>query len=129
MLDLDYYQEESMRAIRFMTAAVVVIVSLTQFGCGKHDGNEFVGTWKRVSQNGWFEVNIARNGDGDDFYVSHKVPNLGADGEADKWKIVREPAVAQDGKMVVSGGVPYVITIDKATGRLVVPGAEFERSK
>ncbi|WP_232072509.1 hypothetical protein [Paraburkholderia pallida] len=118
-----------MRAIRFVTAVVMVIVAVTQFGCGKHDGNEFVGTWKRVSPNGWLEVDIARNGDGDDFYVSHKIPNLAADSEADRWQNVREPAVVQDGKMVVSGGVPYVITIDKATGHLVAPGAEFERAK
>ncbi len=118
-----------MRAFRFVTAAAMVVVALTQFGCGKNDSDQYVGTWKRVSQNGWFEVEISRNGSGDDYFVSHKVPNLSAEGAADKWKTVREPAAMQDGKMVVSGAVPYVVVIDKASGHLVVPGAEFERAK
>ncbi|CAB3772070.1 hypothetical protein [Paraburkholderia humisilvae] len=118
-----------MRTIWLVTAVTMVAVALTQYGCVKNDGDQYVGTWKRVSENGWFEVEINRNGSVDNFYVSHKVPNLGAESAADKWLTVREPAAILDGKMVVSGAVPYVVTVDKASGHLVVPGAEFVRTK
>ncbi|WP_253556633.1 hypothetical protein [Robbsia andropogonis] len=118
-----------MRLIGLIASAALVFLTVTLSGCGHHNGNEFVGTWKNVGKSGWDQISIERNGDGDDFYLSHKAPNFAAESAADSWQMVKEPAVAQDGKLLVSGDIPYFITIDKSTGHLVMPGYEFERVK
>ncbi|WP_429500457.1 hypothetical protein ACQUFY_24605 (plasmid) [Robbsia andropogonis] len=118
-----------MRFIGLIATAFFFVLTLTLCGCNHQKGDEFVGKWKDLSKNGWDVITIERNGDGDDFYLSHKAPNFAAESAADSWQMVKEPAVAQDGKLLVSGDIPYVITIDKSNGHLVMPGSEFERVK
>ncbi|KVL70355.1 hypothetical protein [Burkholderia ubonensis] len=116
-----------MRALRFVTAATMVVVALTQFGCGKKDGEEFVGNWEKVNGRGSPEMTISRNGDGNDFYVARKVPNLSAESAKDALKTERATAVYADGKLMLMVGVPVALTIDKSSGNLVVPGAEYQK--
>ncbi|MEX3968138.1 hypothetical protein AB4Y42_39135 [Paraburkholderia sp. EG286B] len=118
-----------MRAIRFVTAAAVIIVALTQFGCGKKAGEEFVGKWEKVSGNGSQELVIDRNGDGNDFYMADKVPNLAAESKADAMKTERIPATYADGKLMLMVGVPFALTIDKSSGHLVMEDAEYQKAK
>jgi hypothetical protein len=81
-----------MRAIRVVTVAAMVVVALTQFGCGRKAGEEFVGKWAKVSGNGSQDLVISRNGDGNDFYMADQVPNLAAESKADAIKTERIPA-------------------------------------
>ncbi|MBJ9920563.1 MULTISPECIES: hypothetical protein [Burkholderia] len=116
-----------MRALRFVTAATMVIVALTQSGCGKKDGEEFIGNWEKLSGRGSPEMVISRNGDGNDFYVASKVPNLAAESAKDAFRLQRSSALYADGKLMMMAGVPVALTIDKSSGHLVAPGAEYQK--
>ncbi|MFD1559553.1 hypothetical protein ACFSHT_28595 [Paraburkholderia silviterrae] len=127
--DFDYYQEESMRLIRFVTAAITVVVALTQFGCGKSDGDQYLGKWTRVNGQDYSEIVISKNGSGNDFYVSHHEDQYNDDGSKVGTITRQQPATVVDGKMIVSAAIQYAMTIDKSTGHLVTPGSEFVRAK
>jgi hypothetical protein len=127
--NFDYYKEKLMRANRIVAASLAVAVALTQFGCGKKAGEEFVGNWKKLNGNGSADMTITRNGDGNDFYVASHVPNLSAESEKDALKTERVPGTYVDGKLMLMVGVPFALTIDKASGHLVMDGAEYEKSK
>ncbi len=118
-----------MRAIRVVTVAAMVVVVLTQFGCGRKAGEEFVGKWAKVSGNGSQDLVISRNGDGNDFYMADQVPNLAAESKADAMKTERIPATYADGKLMLMVGVPFALTIDKSSGHLVMEDAEYEKAK
>ncbi len=118
-----------MRAIRFVSIVIAIAVALTQFGCGKKAGEEFVGRWTKLSGNGSPEMTITRNGDGNDFYVATKVPNLGADSEKDAMRTERVSGTYADGKLMLMVGMPFALTIDKSSGHLVMDGAEYARAK
>mgnify|MGYP006951296857 CR=1 FL=1 len=116
-----------MRAIRFLILVLAVSVALTQFGCGRKSGEEFVGTWTKLSGNGSPEMTITRNGN--DFYVASKVPNLNAESEKDALKTERVSGTYVDGKLVLMVGAPFALTIDKSSGHLVMDGAEYAKAK
>lgn len=118
-----------MRVIRLVAAAMAVAVALTQFGCGNKGGEEFVGSWKKVNGNGSPEMTISRNGNGNDFYVASKVPNLGAESENDALKTERVAGTYADGKLILMVGAPFALTIDKSSGHLVMDGAEYAKAK
>lgn len=118
-----------MRAIRFMAGSAMVLVALTQFGCDKGDGDQYLGKWTRISGQDYNEIVISRNGGGNDFYVSHQEDKYNDDGKNVGTITSRQPATVVDGKMIVSAAIQYAMTIDKSNGHLVTPGSEFERSK
>lgn len=118
-----------MRAIQCVAVAATVVVALMQFGCNKSDGDQYLGKWSRVSGQDYNEIVISRNGDGNDFYVSHQEDKFNDDGNKVGTTIQRQPATVVDGKMIVSASIQYAMTIDKSNGHLVTPGSEFERSK
>lgn len=118
-----------MRAIRFVAVTVVAAVALTQFGCSKGDGDQYVGKWNRVSGRDYDEIVISRNGGGNDFYVSHQEDKYNDEGGKVGTVTRRQPAAVVDGKMIVSASIQYAMTIDKSNGHLVTPGSEFERAK
>lgn len=118
-----------MRAIRFMALAAMIFMTLAQFGCSKGDGDQYIGKWSRVSGQDHNEIVISRNGDGNDFYVSHQEDKFNDDGDKVGMMTQRQPATVVDGKMIVSGAIQYAMTIDKSNGHLVTPGSEFEREK
>ena len=118
-----------MRAIRCAAVAAAVVVALTQFGCNKSDGDQYIGKWTRVSGQDYNEIVISRNGDGNDFYVSHQEDKFNDDGNKVGTRAERQPATVVDGKMIVSGGIQYAMTIDRSNGHLVTPGSEFQRAK
>jgi hypothetical protein len=118
-----------MKAFPFLAVATMVLVALTQFGCGKKDGEEFVGNWEKLNGRGSPEMMISRNGDGNDFYVASKAVNLSAESEKDAVTTDRVSAVYAEGKMMLLVGVPFALTIDKSSGHLVIEGAEYQRAK
>ncbi|TAM00364.1 MAG: hypothetical protein EPN70_22660 [Paraburkholderia sp.] len=118
-----------MRAIRFVMLILAVAVALTQFGCGRKSGEEFVGRWTKLSGNGSPEMTITRNGSGNDFYVASKVPNLNAESEKDALKTERVSGTYVDGKLMLMVGAPFALTIDKSSGHLVMDGAEYAKAK
>ena len=118
-----------MRAIRFVSVVMAIAVVLAQFGCGKKAGEEFVGSWTKLSGNGSPEMTITRNGGANDFFVASKVPNLGAESEKDSMETERVSGTYVDGKLLVMVGAPFALTIDKASGHLVMDGAEYAKAK
>lgn len=118
-----------MRAARFVTLLTAIAVVLTQFGCGRKAGEEFVGSWNKLNGNGSPEMTITRNGDSNDFYVASKVPNLGAQSEKDAMNTERVSGTYVDGKLVLMVGAPFALTIDKSSGHLVLDGAEYTKAK
>ncbi|WP_241021570.1 hypothetical protein [Burkholderia sp. Ac-20353] len=118
-----------MRAIRFVTAVTMVVVALTQFGCGKSDGDQYIGKWTRVNGQDYNEIVISRNGGGNDFYISHQENKFNDEGNKVGTITRQQPATVVDGKMIVSAAIQYAMTIDKSNGHLVTPGSEFERAK
>ncbi|WP_245643939.1 hypothetical protein [Paraburkholderia oxyphila] len=118
-----------MRAIRFVTAAIMVVVALTQFGCGKSDGDQYLGKWTRVNGQDYNEIVISKNGSGNDFYVSHREDQYNDDGNKVGTITRQQPATVVDGKMIVSAAIQYAMTIDKSNGHLVTPGSEYARAK
>ena len=118
-----------MRANRLVAASLAIAVTLSQFGCGKKGGEEFVGNWKKLNGNGSADMTITRNGDGNDFYVASQVPNLSAENEKDALKTERVSGTYVDGKLMLLVGMPFALTIDKASGHLVMDGAEYAKAK
>jgi len=119
-----------MREFRSAKAAVVVVVALAQFGCGKgNDGDQYIGKWARVSGQDYKDIVISRNGSGNDFFVSHREDQYNDDGNKVGAVMRQQPATIVDGKMIVSSSIQYAMTIDKSNGHLVTPGSEFEREK
>lgn len=116
-----------MRANRFVAAAMAMAVALTQFGCGKKGGEEFVGSWQKLDGRGSPEMTISRNGSGNDFYVATKVPNLAAERKEDAFKTERLSGTYADGKLMLMVGMPFALTIDKSSGHLVMDGTEYEK--
>ncbi|MEX3555432.1 MAG: hypothetical protein VB131_01965 [Burkholderia gladioli] len=118
-----------MRALRFVTAVTMVVVALTQFGCGKSDGDQYIGKWMRVSGQDYNEIVVSRNGSGNDFFVSHQENKYDDQGNKVGTVTRQQPATVVDGKMIVSTQIQYAMTIDKSNGHLITPGSEFERAK
>lgn len=118
-----------MRARRFFAVATIAVVTLMQAACNKSDGDQYVGKWTRVSGQDYNEIVISRNGDGNDFYVSHLEDKFNDDGNKVGTTTQRQPATVVDGKMIVSAAIQYAMTIDKSNGHLVTPGSEFQRAK
>ncbi|MEB2558785.1 hypothetical protein [Burkholderia cenocepacia] len=118
-----------MKTIRFTIACMFAVTVLSLAGCGKSDGDQFLGKWEKISGRGSKDVVISRNGDGNNFYMESKVPNLGATSEADSLQTERVPAVLADGQLMLEVGMPFALTIDKATGHLVMPDSEYVKAK
>ncbi|WP_320534374.1 hypothetical protein [Robbsia andropogonis] len=118
-----------MKTTRLLLTAFIVVLGITLFGCGKKGGDEFIGKWEKVSGSGSNEIVITRNGDGNDFYMISVKPNLSAQSKADATTTERVPATYSDGKLMLLVGMTYVLTIDKASGHLVMPDAEYQRPK
>ncbi|KVN39774.1 hypothetical protein WJ63_30145 [Burkholderia pyrrocinia] len=109
---------------------VYVVIALTGAlaACGKHAGDEYLGTWKSASGAGPDYV-VERNGDG--FIVSHTVPNLNATSETDPHAlIVRQPAVADGDQLVVSDAMGGDrMAIDRKTGHLLFGPEELVKAR
>jgi hypothetical protein len=118
-----------MKTTRFLTAAAIVVAALAQFGCGKKDGDTFVGNWRKLNGRGSSEMTISRNGEGNNFYIASKVANLDAESKKDAMKTHRVSAFYADGKMVLMVGVPFALTIDESSGHLVTEGAEYQKAE
>ena len=118
-----------MKVNRFVAVAMMTLMMLMQFGCNKSDGDQYVGKWTRVAGQDYNEIVISRNGDSNDFYVSHQEDKYNDNGDKVGTMTLRQPAAMVDGKMIVSAGIQYAMTIDKSNGHLVTPGSEFERAK
>ncbi|MGU7843942.1 hypothetical protein ACV22V_31330 [Burkholderia sp. AW33-5] len=118
-----------MRAIRFGTASAMVVMALIQAGCGKSDGDQYIGKWLRVSGQDYNEIVVSRNGSGNDFFVSHQENKYDDQGNKVGTVTRQQPATVVEGKMIVSAQIQYAMVIDKSNGHLVTPGSEFERAK
>jgi hypothetical protein len=118
-----------MRTIPFAATATIVVVALMQFGCGEHDGDQYIGKWRRVNGRDYNEIVISRNGSGHDLYVSHEENNYDDVGNKVGTITRRRPATVVDGKIIVSAEIQYAMTIDESNGHLVTPASEFERDK
>ncbi|MGF6996926.1 DUF3876 domain-containing protein [Paraburkholderia sp. GAS32] len=106
-------------------AATVCAISMLG-GCGKKDGNEFIGKWENQGRKE--TVEIAKNGDG--FLIADTHPNYLVGG----MKTDKIPATYQNGVLQVATGFGTAnVGYDKEHDTLLMPtmggSAELTRAK
>lgn len=96
----------------------VVLGTLLLAACGGDAGKEYLGKWQRVNFKNQ-TVQIDRNGD--NFIFRETSPSM-LNGEMRTQNLA---AVLKDGTMQVSGQMTISLVIDKSTGHLTGPNADY----
>lgn len=104
-----------------MQAAMIGLASILA-GCGNGTGDEYIGTWKKLSGRGPESRTIERR---DSVFVV-KQPCFGF--VCVPGSVVQKPAILKDGVLQVQGELEEKLVFDKSSGHLLLDGAEYERA-
>lgn len=102
-------------------AAVIGLATLLA-GCGNSSGDEYVGTWKKLSGRGPESRTIERR----DAVFVVKQPCFGF--ACAPGSVIQKPALLKDGVLQVQGELEEKLVFDKSSGHLLLDGAEYERA-
>ena len=102
---------------------VICFVALLLVSCSSGSGSQYVGTWAEIKRGEKYTLNIQRNGDGFILLFSQPVFRGGWQMEQEKY-----PGVLRNEMLEVNNGFGTVsLAVDKATGHLILNGAEYKR--
>ncbi|KGX19482.1 MULTISPECIES: hypothetical protein [Burkholderia] len=104
-----------------MQVAVIGLATVLA-GCGNSSGDEYVGTWKKLSGRGPESRTIEKR----DAVFVIKQPCFGF--TCVPGSVTQKPAILKDGVLQVQGEFAEKLVFDKSSGHLLLDGAEYERA-